>query len=187
MSVACRSAIVPAVRLSYTPLRGEPTAGRSAPHHYPPSRGCPLHEPTNRRRARHPGTPAPVTSPAAPVTPPAAPVTLPASQRERAHQSAGLPFPRGATWDGQRREFLAVFREARNRSSCACSTPPVKTRPASASASAPTAPGICTCPISGRISSMATACTVPTIRTPGFASIPTSSCSIPTRKRSAGN
>jgi len=38
------------------------------------------------------------------VTPP------PASQRERSHQATGLPFPRGATWDGKGVNF-SLFSE----------------------------------------------------------------------------
>ncbi len=37
-------------------------------------------------------------------------MTPPASQRERSHQSAGLPFPRGATWDGKGVNF-SLFSE----------------------------------------------------------------------------
>ncbi|HTV97505.1 MAG TPA: glycogen debranching protein GlgX [Steroidobacteraceae bacterium] len=38
-------------------------------------------------------------------------MTPPYSQRERAHQSAGAPFPRGATWDGRGANF-SLFSES---------------------------------------------------------------------------
>ena len=55
------------------------------------------HEQPNRRRARYAGRRAPVTPPSA-------------SQRERSRQSPGLPFPRGATWDGKGVNF-SLFSE----------------------------------------------------------------------------
>src|SRR6202046_2515145 len=55
------------------------------------------HETTTCGCARH-------SESAAPVTPP------PASQSERSHQFPGLPFPRGATWDGHGVNF-SLFSE----------------------------------------------------------------------------
>jgi hypothetical protein len=62
----------------------------------PCHKGCPLHESANRGGARPVGM--------------SAPVTPSASQRERSRQSPGLPFPRGATWDGKGVNF-SLFSE----------------------------------------------------------------------------
>ena len=40
----------------------------------------------------------------------------------------GLPYPRGATWDGKGVNFALVLRARDARSSCACSTPPARPR-----------------------------------------------------------
>ena len=99
----------------------------------------------------------------------------------------GLPYPRGATWDGKGVNFALFSANATKVEVCLFDSQ-ARTKPSASSCrNTPTRSGTATCRSSARALSTATACTARTNPKKAIASTRTSCCSTPTRARTSAS